>query len=146
MRDIKEVVRPYMIWSGLFQSWDFFAPNPKEVNSYVTAVVITQDRHQKTWAFPRMEQLSFSERYGKERYRKFAEVMPQRKNASLWPDVARHIAQKFSNQADPPAMVLLIQFQAPITPAAHKTSDSVPKPSIFYEYVNYVPPRISLRI
>ncbi len=140
VRDIKNFVRPYMLWSGLFQSWDFFAPNPKTINSYVTAVVITQDRHQKVWAFPRMEQLSFTQRYRKERYRKFAEVLPLRQNASLWPDVARHIAQKFDSPTDPPAMVLLIQFQAPIAPGAPKTSAPVPKPNIFYEYVNYVPP------
>ncbi|MGC2251649.1 MAG: hypothetical protein WA626_13300, partial [Acidobacteriaceae bacterium] len=30
---IKQIVRPYLLWTGLFQSWDFFAPNPRPVNS-----------------------------------------------------------------------------------------------------------------
>ena len=73
--EIKGLVRPYMLWSGLFQSWDTFAPNPPTANSYVKAAVVTQDHHIHVWAFPRMEELSYSERYFKERYRKFSEVM-----------------------------------------------------------------------
>src|SRR6185312_14829620 len=76
-RDIKNLVRPYMLWTGLFQSWDTFAPNPKSTNSYLEAIAITQSHQQKFWVFPRMEQLSFGERYRKERYRKFAEVLVQ---------------------------------------------------------------------
>ena len=81
---VKELVRPYMLWTGLFQSWDTFAPDPLAVNSYVKAVVVTRDRRIHVWAFPRMEELSFSERYRKERYRKFAEVMLQEKNCLLY--------------------------------------------------------------
>lgn len=137
IRDVKEIVRPYMLWSGLFQSWDTFAPNPKSVNSYIEAVVITRSRHQIVWVFPRMDRLGFGERYGKERYRKFAEVLPDRKNAYLWPDVAKHVARLFDSQTDPVEMVLLIEFQAPIRAGDSKTSNPIPKPTLFYEYVNY---------
>ena len=98
---VKDLVRPYMLWSGLFQSWDTFAPNPPNVNSYVKAVVVTQDLHIHVWAFPRMEELSYSERYRKERYRKFAEVMLQANNAAILPDVAKHIARSFKGHASP---------------------------------------------
>src|SRR5882757_6450576 len=37
---VKEVVMPYMRWSGLYQSWDMFGPDPVKVNAYVKAVVI----------------------------------------------------------------------------------------------------------
>ena len=69
VRELKELIRPYMAWSGLYQSWDMFAPNPKSIDSYIKAVVFTKNRHIKVWTFPRMEELGFAERYQKERYR-----------------------------------------------------------------------------
>ncbi len=36
-RVVKNFVRPYMVWTGLFQSWDTFAPNPIRLNSYAKA-------------------------------------------------------------------------------------------------------------
>jgi hypothetical protein len=134
MEDVKTLTRPYMVWSGLFQSWDFFAPNPKSANAYIEAAVITQDRHQFLWAFPRMEQLGYFERYRKERYRKFAEVLPLQRNAMLWPVVAQRIGGFFKNPADPPQSVVLIQFSAPIQPGLEHGPLLVPKPRIFYEY------------
>jgi hypothetical protein len=133
IRGVKEFVRPYMLWTGLFQSWDFFAPNPRPVNTYIKAVVITHNSHVHVWAFPRMEQLSFGERYRKERYRKFAEVLLGPQSAALSPDAANHIARFFNNQADPPDKVMLIQFQTDIKLGAANAYDSTPRPSIIYE-------------
>jgi hypothetical protein len=138
LRDVRELVQPYMRWIGLFQTWDMFGPDPERVNSYIKAVVITRDRHIHIWAFPRMEELSFAERYQKERYRKFVEVLPQQQNVPLWPDVARHIANMFNSQTDPPDKILLIQFQSDIRPGAGKSYDPAPRPNVFYEY--YVQP------
>lgn len=61
------LIRPYFIWSGLFQSWDMFSPDPKRVNSYLEAIVIYKDGSSTLWSFPRMELLSPNERYAKER-------------------------------------------------------------------------------
>jgi len=122
-----------MLWAGLFQSWDTFAPNPRPVNSYIKAVVITQNHHIHAWTFPRMEELSFGERYRKERYRKFAEVLSDQSSAGLWPDVANHLARSFTSQADTPNKVLLIQFRSDIKPEADGPYDQIPKSNIFYE-------------
>jgi hypothetical protein len=142
--DARELVSPYMQWTGLVQSWDTFAPNPKSVNEYIKAVVITQDRHMRVWTFPRMEQLSLNERYRKERYRKFAENLVVANNAVLLPDVARRLARMYKSPGDPPDEVLLVQFSTPITPpvtqsVTHSTGkDSAPRPVVFYE--DYVEP------
>jgi hypothetical protein len=135
---IRGLVRPYMRWSGLFQSWDTFAPNPPTANSYVKALVVTRNHHIHVWAFPRMEELSYSERYRKERYRKFAEVMLQPNNAAMIPDIAKHIARSFNSETDPPERVLLVQYQTDITPGADKTREPTPKPFVFYD--DYVQP------
>jgi hypothetical protein len=130
---LREIIRPYMLWTGLYQSWDMFAPNPKSIDAYIKAVVFTQDRHMKVWTFPRMEELSFRERYPKERYRKFAEMLPDQKNEALWPGVAAHVARLFNNPIDPPDKVVLIEFRADIKPGADESSPPVPEPNVFYE-------------
>jgi hypothetical protein len=133
VRDLREIIRPYMLWTGLYQSWDMFAPNPKSIDAYIKAVVFTQDRHMKVWTFPRMEELSFRERYPKERYRKFAEMLPDQKNEALWPGVAAHVARLFNNPIDPPDKVVLIEFRADIKPGTDESSAPVPTPNVFYE-------------
>jgi hypothetical protein len=128
----KDLFMPYMRWSGLFQSWDMFAPEPQSVDSYMKAVVITRDHHIKVWAFPRMEELSLFEKFRKERYRKFAEVLPQPQFAPLWPDVASHVARFFNNPADPPEKIMLIQFQSEIRPDSREP-ESTARPNVFYD-------------
>jgi hypothetical protein len=134
VRVVRELVRPYLLWTGLFQSWDTFAPNPRPINADIKALVITQDHHMHVWVFPRMQDLSLSERYRKERYRKFEEVLPS--TPALWPDVARHLAQSFDHPVDPTDKVMLIRFQSLIR--HDQTSDAEPKSDIFYD--DYVQP------
>ncbi|MES2219492.1 MAG: hypothetical protein V4587_00820 [Acidobacteriota bacterium] len=131
---IKEIVRPYLLWAGLFQTWDFFAPNPRPVNSYVQGVAVTQDHQMRVFNFPRMEQLSYAKRYREERYRKFAEVLCDSRYGALWPDVARHVARLLKNQADLPQMVILMKFQAPIKYGVTPSQQPTLKPEFFYEY------------
>ncbi len=131
---MKEIARPYLLWTGLFQSWDFFAPNPRPVNSYIQAVAVTQEHHMRVFDFPRMEQLSYGKRYREERYRKFAEVLCDSRYAALWPDVARHVASLLNNLTDPPQMVILMKFQAPIQYGLTRAQEPLPKPEFFYEY------------
>jgi hypothetical protein len=128
---VKAFFMPYMRWSGLFQSWDMFAPDPQSMNSYLKAVVITRDHHLKVWSFPRMEEMSRWERFRKERYRKFAEVLPQPQFAPLWPDVARHVATFVADPGDPPEKVVLIQFLSEIKPGA--STEEASRPNVFYD-------------
>jgi hypothetical protein len=112
----RNLVRPYFLWSGLFQSWDMFAPIPKSANTYIEAVVIYKDDSRKTWTLPRMEQLSLRERYFKERYRKFADNLQVEENDTLLPDAARYIARLNSSPAKPVKTVILIQKYSFIVP------------------------------
>lgn len=114
----RNLVRPYFLWSGLFQSWDMFAPIPKTANTYVEAVVIYRDGSRKTWTLPRMEQLGLTGKYFKERYRKFADNLQLDENEALLPDAARYIARLNSTPANPVKTVLLIQHFSFIVPRA----------------------------
>lgn len=114
---VKEEVRPYLVWSGLFQSWDLFSPSPKSINSFVDAVVVFKDGSSKIWTFPRMEQLSLTDRYMKERYRKFVEVLKEDSMSPLWPDAARFVARLNNDPHDPVQTVQLVRHWSEIVPA-----------------------------
>jgi hypothetical protein len=135
---VREITRPYMLWTGLFQSWNAFAPNPLPTNIYYKAVVITQNHHIHVWSFPQMDQLSFGQRYQKERYRKFLENMSREEIAPILPDVVRHIARFYNNPADPPQEVELIRFQSDIKPGSDDGHKPRPTPSDFYD--QYIEP------
>jgi hypothetical protein len=134
--NVRGLVWPYILWIGLFQRWDMFAPDPPAVNSYIKTVVISHDRHMHVWSFPRMEELSFGERYREDRYRKFSEVLPAPQMAPLWPDVAARVAGLFDTQTGALDKVLLIEFESKIIPGA--VTDPPATPTIFYE--DYVHP------
>lgn len=112
----RNLVRPYFLWAGLFQSWDMFAPVPKGANTYIEATLVYKDGSRKTWTFPRMEQLSLTERYFKERYRKFAEYLQRDDTDDLLPDAARYIARSNSSPGNPVKTVILIQKLSFIVP------------------------------
>jgi hypothetical protein len=105
----RNLVRPYLLWAGLFQSWDMFAPSPKAANTYIDATLVYKDGSIKTWTFPRMEQMGLREKLFKERYRKFAENLQANELDDLLPDAARHIARLNSTPANPVKTVILVQ-------------------------------------
>jgi hypothetical protein len=105
---VKKLVTPYMLWAGLFQSWDMFAPNPRSLNIYVTAEITYANGQRRVWEFPRMEKLGLVDRYFKERYRKWAnDNLRLDENARLWPDAARYIARLNAEPGNPPVEVRL---------------------------------------
>jgi len=120
---LKEQVAPYMLWSGLFQAWDMFAPNPRMANVSVEAEVTFSDGQQRIWPFPRMEQLGLVDRYCKERYRKWAnDHLRMDANAGLWPDAARYIARLHTQPGNPPVTVRLVRSWADIPPPTDSTA------------------------
>lgn len=122
----RKLVRPYFLWAGLFQSWDMFAPVPKGANTYIEATLVYKDGSRKIWTFPRMEQMSLTERFYKERYRKFAEYLQNEETDELLPDAARYIARLNSNPRNPVKTVILVQKVSFIVPRPDGTY--VPEP------------------
>jgi hypothetical protein len=105
----RSLVRPYLLWAGLFQSWDMFGPVPMGANTYLEATLIYKDGSRKTWTYPRMEQMSLKEKLFKERYRKFSDNLQRDELDDLLPDAARHIARLNSAPGNPVKTVILTQ-------------------------------------
>jgi len=133
----RSFVQPYMVWSGLFQNWDMFAPTPLMLNTYVEAEVIFHNGTVRTWDFPRMEKLSLFDRYLKERYRKFAvDNVRNDEHSALWPDVARFIARANNEASNPPVAVVLYRYWSQIKPPL---ADGTPQsdPWVRYRFFLY---------
>ena len=113
---VRRLVRPYFLWSGLFQSWDMFAPSPKAANTYVVAQILYQDGTREIFTLPRMELLSLSDKFFKERYRKFTDNLIDEQFDLMLPDVARHIARSKRRPANPVKLVVLVYNYSFIAP------------------------------
>jgi hypothetical protein len=113
---LRHLVRPYMLGVGLDQSWDMFSPNPRDANTSLKAVIITQNRHLKTYSFPSIVEPGIRERFLKDRMRAFQELIAAPKNTPLLPEVALHIAGYFNDPADRPDKVIIVEFRSDIRP------------------------------
>jgi hypothetical protein len=122
----RSLVRPYFFWAGLFQSWDMFAPVPKGANTYIEATLGYRDGSRKTWTYPRMQHMSLTEKFFKERYRKFADNLQRDDLDDLVLDAARHIARLNSSPGNPVKTVILTQRLSFIIPRAD--GSYVPEP------------------
>ena len=112
-----------------------FSPAPKHTNSYLEAMLVYRDGRTAYWPFPRMNRLTFTERYAKERYRKFEENLIEETNADLWPDAARYIARQAAHGADRPDRVLLIVNWSDLVQEADGRLTGLPWQSrVFFSY------------
>jgi hypothetical protein len=133
----RELGRPYLVFTGLFQKWDMFAPDPSKTNNFVGAHITYRSGATSLWTFPRMENLGYTDKYIKERYRKYAnDCLRLDGYSALWPDAARFIARVNNRPSDPPTGVALVRYWSFVPPPEPNGEDS-PGPwnqYIFYRY------------
>jgi hypothetical protein len=135
-------IEKYVIYIGLWHSWDMFSPDPLSLNFLVQAEIIYQDGSKKTWDFPQMDKLSLWERFQKERYRKWGERVRQDAYAGIWDDTCRFIARINDTPTNHPARVILIRNWEPIPPpvvipGASSPLDFQPRPDHYDMHFNY---------
>ena len=136
--EIKRIIKPYLLFTGLFQAWDMFAPDPTRLNGHLEATIIFKNGDRQLWSEPRLPQLGYFERYQKERYRKFMEEhLWLDAQSDLWPDAARHLARMFHHDAqNPPVVVELTRHWTMILPPGEHGEFRSEDPSE-YTYFSY---------
>lgn len=125
---------------GLNQGWSVFAPRLRNINFHSTAIITYSDGTTELWEIPRMNKLTYWERFQKEKWRKWgSDTMPWPNYAALWPDVARFIARQHRNPTNPPKQVSLNLHWIEIP--AECPRDALPEHTKFYTfYVYHVSP------
>lgn len=120
IRHFTRLIGPYMLGSGLWQGWDMFAPNPLSTVIDLEAEVTFRDGTRETWVFPRMEEMSYWERYRKERYRTWRGRLRMEKWSAAWPDTARYVARLHDRPEKPPVSVNLKRRWGSIPPPSER--------------------------
>lgn len=87
-------VRSYLTWTNFNQGWNMFSPEPDRLDVWVEGRATCADGSVRRFAFPRMVDMGFVDRYRRERWRKWIEVSHQDRNAPLWPILARYAARR----------------------------------------------------
>lgn len=109
----------YMIWTGLWQYWDMFAPNPSNLDVWVDALVTYEDGEERVYEYPRMKTLSLTKKYIRERYRKYLESAHIESQSHKWPFLAQRIAfLNFEDELNPVVTVELRRHYRFIVPPA----------------------------
>ncbi len=132
----------YISRVGLWQSWGMFAPEPSNLNLYLTATVSYADGSQRSWEWPRPEQLDLFSRYQQERYRKFTEYGRLDAYRYLWPSMAQFAAQQLpaSDPANPPVRVQLWRHWWFVPPPPPNGDISHAPPHLWNQYLFYDSP------
>ena len=100
--------KPFYNFFGLWQGWNVFGPKLRAINYHTTAIITYADGTTELWEVPRMNKLSYWERFCREKWRKWGDdTMPWPAYGELWPDTARFIARMHNNPANPPKLISL---------------------------------------
>jgi len=133
----RSIARPYLVYTGLFQKWDMFAPDPSKVNQFVAARIVYRDGASAVWKFPQMEDLGYRDRYVMERYRKYAnDCLFLDANAGIWLDAARWVSRKNARPGNPPVSVALVRYWSVVPPPGPngETAESPWNQYVFFRY------------
>jgi hypothetical protein len=105
---LQNIIRPVVVFSGLDQQWTLFSPVIRNINFHSTAVITFQDGSTKLYEWPRMEKLSFFDRWRFEKMRKFMnDCMPWPEYRDFWPALARFLTRANLNPKNQPTYVSL---------------------------------------
>ena len=133
----RNAMRPYLVYTGLFQKWDMFAPDPSKLNNFIGAMITYNDGDSKLWTFPRMENLGYVDKYFDERFRKYAnDCLRLDDYSALWPDAARYVARVNNRPGNPPVGVQLIRYWSIVPPPGGNGEETPPNWNqyAFYRY------------
>lgn len=111
-------LNPYLWYTGLWQDFCVFVPNPKDYNVHLTANVHFKGGQIMEYKFPNPADDNQFKRMTTERYRKWVH---DNVNAPVykvwWPDTCKWIARKYKmDAANPPIKVELIRHWTDILP------------------------------
>lgn len=134
----RAVFDPYLRFTGFWQFWDFFAPQPQTANFEVELQAEYEDGSVAKWVPPGPEGRSIFERYRLERMRKWRENLRQDDWSVLRPDAARLALRHFleSNPEVPKRIRFVRRWRVIPPPAPGDFQPRAPEP-LDHEYVFY---------
>ncbi len=127
-------IRLYGDFTGFWQYWDMFAPNPARTDQWCDAEVIYLDGRVKRYAYPRMAALSIWQKFVEERYRKLFERVAKDESSYLWPSFGLRIALINDDLENPPVKIRLFLHWR-IVAAPGEPQNPAYATRLFYVYI-----------
>ncbi len=131
---VRWAVRPYFELTGLYQTWNLFAPDPQRSSFWLQAEISFSDGSKTMWEPPRNESLGYFDRYCKWRYRKWGGNMQSARNFRLWPDTARYIARQYSSGPQHISEVKLVRYWTDTPPIGVKQVKPAQQSRVLFAY------------
>ena len=119
----RPVAEPLLEATGLSQTWNLFAPNPRRSTLRLQARLTYADGSQSVWEQPDGD--PFVSEYRSYRWRKWASNMMSDRRQALWPQVARWVAENHRRDGQLPTEVVLVR-RFYFAPAPGSGEDEVP--------------------
>lgn len=114
---LRRFVEPALLYTGLWQGWDMFAPEPASLNARLEAEVTFADGSKTVWPFPHLARMGLWGKFTQERFRKWAiDRVRLDQYAASWPDTARWVARQLPRGASPPQQITLVRLWRTIPP------------------------------
>ncbi len=105
---ILEPVKQFWLFWGLEQNWKLFSPEIREINFHPEAILTYANGERMIVEMPRMNRLSYGERFRLEKFRKWSiDSLPWPDYKEFWPDFARYIGRKHYCANNKPASLSL---------------------------------------
>lgn len=122
----------YTIFIGIWQTFNVFAPSPRQNNNHVMATVTYRDGLTELHSVPRLERVPLIEKLCKERYRKFfSDNITSHLYPFLYKDIAIYMARDLNRlENNPPEIVTLIEYEIGIPPIENSLPSSLLKEQI----------------
>ncbi|CAN5213351.1 hypothetical protein BH11CYA1_BH11CYA1_35660 [soil metagenome] len=140
---ILEPVKQFWLFWGLEQNWKLFSPTIREINFHSEAVLTYSNGERMIVEMPRMNRLSYGERFRLEKFRKWSiDSLPWPDYKEFWPDFARYIGKKHFLANNKPSSLALnlywIEIPKPvegqIVPVAALPQHTKMSTVFFYKY------------
>lgn len=108
----------YVIFFGIHQAFNVFAPSPRQNNNHVLASITYADGSTQIHALHRLERVPLFQKLFVERHRKFlSDNVTSGRFPFLYDDIARYIARRHNElPGNPPAVVSLYSYTCSIPP------------------------------
>ena len=124
------VGQPYLNALGLDQSWNVFAPDPRQKVIDVEGRVRFADGSTSTWKYPRRD--PFVGVYSDYRWRKWTEWVTSDAYRDLWKPAAAYIARQEASAGRRPVSVTLVRRSRGMIPPGTNRPEQIWEESSYY--------------
>jgi hypothetical protein len=129
--EVRKLSGPFFRWSGLWQGWAMFAPNPSNQNISVQIAIEFHDGTREFLLLPQLFTMNRWEAYKAERHRKFIDNLRRNSSSKVWPRAADYYRNQFEQQK-PVKRIDMVRFWTIVPPP--DLSESPPPPPTYMEF------------